>query len=539
MINKKILIPLLIFFLLFSIVVLGTPNFVDIGPTTEFTGDAGVPVGGAYYIGNERLDLGVLSEWAFTHLEDQLFFGELAGIAGTPSATFQLEFGNDGAQIKNSAGELQARNAADDAYANFRALYLYGDGSNLTGIGASAATALTINAKEENTSAIVKGQAVYISGSTGAAFPNIGLADADDAAKTHCIGLAAEAITKNQQGLIRVSGLLSGVDSLGANDVNPAGQTWSAGDILYVYTTAGGLTNVKPTSGQIVRVGISLYGSSNIDAILIDTHPNPTYIAAAASEDIDIRMGDNAGSNKVIFEDFADNEVASINSDGKADFNELILDTALADEYIPDDITITETDPNVDEDSEIKAILVDEVTKTGDFTAGRMAIINNASGIIEQGTNTNTDVADAVTKKHAQNTDTQFDFYNALGSDHTWSGQTDTQLVGESVVLGDLLYFNWTDKEWKKTDADASATMPGLRIALETKSDGQTSLMLVKGYIRDDDWNFTGAMVYTSVTAGAMSSTAPVDAGDQLQRVGVAKSADILFFKPSIDVGEI
>jgi hypothetical protein len=128
----------------------------------------------------------------------------------------------------------------------------------------------------------------------------------------------------------------------------------------------------------------------------------------------------------------------------------------------------------------------------------------------------------------------------ALGSDHTYSGLTDSQPVGESVVFGQLLYFNWTDKEWKIADADASATMPGLRIALETKADGQTCLMLVKGYIRDDSaFEFTGAMVYASQTTGTMTSTAPSTAGNQVQRVGVAKSADVLFFNPSIDVGEI
>jgi len=298
----------------------------------------------------------------------------------------------------------------------------------------------------------------------------------------------------------------------------------------------------------------------------------------------------------------------------------------------------TEVDPTVDTDAEIKAILVNEVTKTGTFIAGRIAKINNATGIIEQGTNTDADVADAVTKKHtanadtdldatfeatfvkktdtvnvlsditstganiedavtkkhtagadttlgtltadinmgthkltglsvpsasgqsvrttatitesnlgdavtkkhSQNTDTALDMYNALSSNNIYSGLTDSQPVGESVVFGDLLYFNWTDKEWKKTDADTATTMPGLRIALETKSDGQTCKMLVTGYIRaDTPFNFAGAMVYASVTPGAMSSTAPTEAGDQIQRVGVAKSADILFFSPSIDVGEI
>ena len=200
-----------------------------------------------------------------------------------------------------------------------------------------------------------------------------------------------------------------------------------------------------------------------------------------------------------------------------------------------------EADPTVDTDAEIKAILVDEITKTGAFTAGKIAKINNATGIIEEGTNTDTDVADAVTKKHSQNTDTQLDFYNALASDHTYSGITDSQPVGESVVFGQLLYFNFTDKEWKKAKADASTTMPGLRIALEAKADGQTCKMLVMGYIRDDSaFEFAGAMVYVSAaTAGAMTSTCPTTIGNQIQRTGYAKSADILFFSPSIDVGEL
>jgi hypothetical protein len=127
----------------------------------------------------------------------------------------------------------------------------------------------------------------------------------------------------------------------------------------------------------------------------------------------------------------------------------------------------------------------------------------------------------------------------SLSSDHTYSGIIDTQTVGESVVFGDLLYFDWTAKRWKKTDADLAATMPGLRIAVESATDGQNCNMLVMGYIRDDAWDFTGSMVYASATAGAMTSTAPSTTGQQLQRVGVAKSADILFFDPSIDVGEI
>jgi len=199
----------------------------------------------------------------------------------------------------------------------------------------------------------------------------------------------------------------------------------------------------------------------------------------------------------------------------------------------------TEVDPTVDTDAKIKAILVDEVTKIGDFTSGKNVIVSNASGIIQQGTNTDAEIEVAVTRSHVRNEDTKLQLYNALISNYDYSGLEDVQPVSETVVIGDLLSFNWTNKKWQKTDADLANAMPGLRIAFENKSDGQDCKMLVMGYIRVDAWDFTGAMVYASATAGEVTSTAPSTAGQQLQRVGVAKSADILFFDPSIDVGEI
>lgn len=200
-----------------------------------------------------------------------------------------------------------------------------------------------------------------------------------------------------------------------------------------------------------------------------------------------------------------------------------------------------ESDPTVDTDAELKAILSDEVTKTGDFTAGRMAIINNASGIIEQGTNTDTDVADAVTKRHAQNTDTILVLTNALGSDQTYSGETDSQPVGETVAFGEILYLNWADKEWKKAKADAFVTAYGTRIALEAKNDGQTCLMLVKGYIREDTlFDFGAVPIFLNDdTAGRCDDIAPAESGDQIFKVGEAKDIHILFFDPGKDVGEI
>ena len=142
---------------------------------------------------------------------------------------------------------------------------------------------------------------------------------------------------------------------------------------------------------------------------------------------------------------------------------------------------------------------------------------------------------------HDQNTDTLLSIATVLSDDHTYVGITDNKAVGESVVFGDLLYFDWTDGEWKKAKADAAVTTPAMRIALESKGDGEACLMLVKGYIRDDSaFEATVAIAYLSIsTAGAVQYAVPSVSGNQVQRVGIFISADILYFAPSMDIGEI
>lgn len=131
--------------------------------------------------------------------------------------------------------------------------------------------------------------------------------------------------------------------------------------------------------------------------------------------------------------------------------------------------------------------------------------------------------------------------YHALGSDEDYSGITDTVTVGYTTAIGDLMYFDWTAGEWLEAQADAIGTTPAMRIALEVKNDGQTCLALVQGYIRDDDaFDFGAARIYLNDdTAGLCDDTAPAESGDQIQLVGIGVSADILYFCPSIDVGEI
>jgi hypothetical protein len=115
----------------------------------------------------------------------------------------------------------------------------------------------------------------------------------------------------------------------------------------------------------------------------------------------------------------------------------------------------------------------------------------------------------------------------------------DSATVGESVAFPNLLYLK-SDGKWWKADADAASTMPGLRMALESKDADATCSMLVMGRVRDDDWNWTvGGLIFASTDAGGLTQTAPSGSTDIVQVVGVAYHADKMIFNPEQDTLEI
>jgi len=195
------------------------------------------------------------------------------------------------------------------------ATYFAGDGSGLENVGATASTSLTFSVKEPNVHALKKGQAVYISGA-GAALPYVTEGDCTVTAKSRVVGLVAADIAQNAAGKVRRGGTLTNVDTRSTNaDVNPLAQTWAAGDLLFL-ATAGGLTNVRPTSGRSVKVAYSLSGSSQTDTLLVYPMENPVWVTCAEHEDVVLRLGDSAGDHKVSIRDYANSEVASIDSNG-------------------------------------------------------------------------------------------------------------------------------------------------------------------------------------------------------------------------------
>ena len=79
---------------------------------------------------------------------------------------------------------------------------------------------------------ITKGNAVYISGISGE-LPVVSLADADDANKMPCFGLAEATVSTNAEVDVISYGSLKGLNT----------SSFSLGDILFIGTTAGALTN--------------------------------------------------------------------------------------------------------------------------------------------------------------------------------------------------------------------------------------------------------------------------------------------------------
>ena len=117
----------------------------------------------------------------------------------------------------------------------------------------------------------------------------------------------------------------------------------------------------------------------------------------------------------------------------------------------------------------------------------------------------------------------------APSADHKATGVVVSIASGESVTAFNAVYIR-SDGEVGPADADAVGTMPAIGVALESKSDGQATKILISGVLRDDTYNFTpGADLFIGTTAGEITATAPSGSGDTVQKIGVALTADSIY----------
>ena len=105
------------------------------------------------------------------------------------------------------------------------------------------------------------GDVVFISGyNVGQDLPEITKANADSASTMPVIGIVNGSIANNANGEVCISGRMSGLDT----------SSFTAGDTIYASTTAGVLTNVKPTGANLIQnMGVVLRSHASMGVIEI------------------------------------------------------------------------------------------------------------------------------------------------------------------------------------------------------------------------------------------------------------------------------
>jgi hypothetical protein len=129
--------------------------------------------------------------------------------------------------------------------------------------------------------------------------------------------------------------------------------------------------------------------------------------------------------------------------------------------------------------------------------------------------------------------------HNLSSSDHSYSGDIMNEQVGESVVFGDLLYYNFSNTDYRKSSAGLSTTVPGVALSLETQTPNNDCKLLVKGTVRDDSWNWSEGLIYTDTISGTLTQTTVSGVGNYIQIVGRALSSDTMFFDPQLIFEEV
>lgn len=151
----------------------------------------------------------------------------------------------------------------------------------------------------------------------------------------------------------------------------------------------------------------------------------------------------------------------------------------------------------------------------------------------------NLDSTSAINSSHTQNTDTSIVLTSALSFDTTASGIKTTFTAGENLSFGKIGYMKSDGKIWK-ADADTIATAFVIVMALDAISADSSGSFLILGIARNDAWDWTiGGEIYLSTDAGELTQVAPTGTDNAVIIVGIALTADIMLFRPSSTIIEL
>jgi hypothetical protein len=122
-------------------------------------------------------------------------------------------------------------------------------------------------------------------------------------------------------------------------------------------------------------------------------------------------------------------------------------------------------------------------------------------------------------------------------ADNDWEGMymTMTNNTGATINYGDSCVFDNTAGEIVLSDAGNAGLATLICVETANVANTASGKFLCLGVIRDDAWAWTiGGPIYRSGTAGALTQTAPSTSGDRIQVVGIATSADSIYWNPSL-----
>lgn len=329
-------------------------------------------------------------------------------------------------------------------------------GFNIDDINVVNPKAISYTVYNNTGATLVAGISVYITGLSDGII-TVAKCDNTDKDKMPCLGIVSVNIADSTSGKVVNHGIKS---------MNTSGFAGSVGDRLYVQSD-GTIDTIEPTSGSVQRIGNLI--TKAVDGRIYIFVRGRKSIYSAIDEHPIIRMGNDTGHKKVSFHKYDDTEVGYIDEDGNFEIignyketNDIFGTTGSgARGYVRiGDVGTTQHSLDSDDDLyvtgelEVKGVSFfdGKITAAGaDLGANALTVnsieivgidgqVNKAAiedsdswhsvngdtdldatfeatfvkkadvvNVLSDITSTGADIEDAVTKKHAQNTDTQLD----------------------------------------------------------------------------------------------------------------------------------
>jgi len=357
----------------------------------------------------------------------------------------------------------------------------------------------------------------------------------DGAGKIDALGNISAAVimesTLEVQGLATVDGLVPEADL--SDDLGSAALTWLSLYIQDIYDAAGNQIFGTDGAGKIDFV-------AEIDADI-------TMTALRLVDGVDISVFETSFNNHLHdgqtlqFDNInSDDGAFSFSTTGAVTFNQsIILDTAAVIDSANEDLIF------LFGRGKVFSGVADEAMFTHRDRTNEYVSVNE-DGLVNIRSNSGQGIQiliDAVVEfGFFQNTfmlgENGLQFKSQL-SNGEYSGVKATVTVDDNNFGFGAALFMAADGHYEECDADNEADMPCTALALDTGTGIKEVLLF--GYICESDWAFdnAGDVVYVSTAEGDLTTTRPSGSGDQVQRVGIAVDTTILYFNPSLDVGQV